>query len=94
MFVLCIAAVWLQVLDPTWEGPKKQEANLLKYLDSITTLIDLKGKLKPKKLLSMLSTLDAKVNIIDMKLEFFFTFCHIKLMFDFISLTLDTEATL
>jgi len=49
-----------QVLDPTWEGPKKQEENLIKYLDSITTLIQLKGKLKPKKLSSMLESLEPK----------------------------------
>ena len=31
-----------QKLDPTWDGPKKQEENLLHYLDKISTLIELK----------------------------------------------------
>jgi len=49
-----------QILDPTWNGPKVQEDNLIQYLDNISLLIELKGKLKPKKLVSMLEDLDAK----------------------------------
>jgi len=49
-----------QKLDPTWDGPKKQEENLLHYLDKISTLIELKGKLKPKKISSLLDTLENK----------------------------------
>eukprot|EP00088_Acartia_fossae_P004156 TRINITY_DN1176_c0_g1_i7.p1 TRINITY_DN1176_c0_g1~~TRINITY_DN1176_c0_g1_i7.p1 ORF type:complete len:458 (+),score=88.30 TRINITY_DN1176_c0_g1_i7:46-1374(+) len=49
-----------QRLDPTWDGPKKQEENLLKYLDKISTLIELKGKLKPKKMSSLLESLENK----------------------------------
>ena len=31
-----------QKLDPTWDGPKKQEENLLSYLDKISHLIEMK----------------------------------------------------
>jgi len=49
-----------QVLDPTWQGPKSHEENLLKYLINICSLVQLKGKVKPKKLTAMLETLNNK----------------------------------
>jgi len=44
-------------LDPTWSAPEGQEAQLAKYLEDIVTLLDLKGKLKAKKLTSMVESL-------------------------------------
>ncbi|XP_046842823.1 tetratricopeptide repeat protein 5-like [Xenia sp. Carnegie-2017] len=40
--------------DPTWEDPIKLQERLLNYLGNITDLIQNKGKLKPKRLMSML----------------------------------------
>ena len=42
VFDLNESVPYFQRLDPTWDGPKKQEENLLKYLDKISTLIELK----------------------------------------------------
>lgn len=44
-------------LDPTWSAPEVQEAQLAKYLEDIVSLLDLKGKLKAKKLTSMVESL-------------------------------------
>lgn len=46
-----------QALDPTWEGPKAQETVLLKYIADIVNLIELKGKLKAKKVSSMVENI-------------------------------------
>lgn len=46
-----------QALDPTWEGPKAQETVLIKYLADIVNLIELKGKLKAKKVSSMIESI-------------------------------------
>ena len=45
-------------LDPTWGEPASQTVHLLKYLQDILTLSQLKGKLKPKKLSSLVGGLD------------------------------------
>jgi len=45
-------------LDPTWSEPRNQSAQMIKYLKDIVGLIQLKGKLKPKKLSSMITSLD------------------------------------
>merc|ERR1711874_85987 len=45
-----------QALDPTWEGPVLQEKVLVKYLADIVTLIELKGKLKAKKVNSLVES--------------------------------------
>ena len=45
-------------LDPTWTEPNIQTVRLLKYLRDILTLSQLKGKLKPKKLSSLIAGLD------------------------------------
>ena len=45
-------------LDPTWHEPQHQTSHMLRYLLDIVTLSQLKGKLKPKKLSSMISSLD------------------------------------
>jgi hypothetical protein len=42
-----------QALDPTWEAPQEKEKQLVKYLDSVQELVDLKGKMKVKKLQQM-----------------------------------------
>jgi len=49
-----------QKLDPTWDGPKIQQENLIKYLDKIVSLKEIKGKLKAKKINSMLEGLENK----------------------------------
>ena len=46
-------------LDPTWEDPANQANQLMRYLQDIVNLIALKGKLKAKKLSSLLSSLDS-----------------------------------
>ena len=48
----------LQALDPTWESPRSQEHHLIKYLEDICSLIHLKGKLKAKKLASLMEAVD------------------------------------
>ena len=45
-------------LDPTWREPVQQSNHLTKYLQDILTLSQLKGKLKPKKLSSLVGGLD------------------------------------
>ena len=45
-------------LDPTWTEPRHQTSHMLKYLQDIVTLSQLRGKLKPKKLSAMISSLD------------------------------------
>ena len=47
-------------LDPTWNEPMGQTKQLLRYLQDILTLSQLKGKLKPKKLSSLVAGLDEK----------------------------------
>jgi len=44
-------------LDPTWSSPRDQESQLSKYLADIVTLIQLKGKLKAKKISQLLDSL-------------------------------------
>jgi len=46
-------------LDPTWPDPATQAQQLLRYLQDIVTLTQLKGKLKSKKLSSLVSSLDS-----------------------------------
>jgi len=43
-------------LDPTWQEPRGQEAVLLKYLQDIVTLLELRGKLKAKKLAQLMDS--------------------------------------
>jgi hypothetical protein len=47
-------------LDPTWPVPAGQEAVLLKYLQDIVTLLELRGKLKAKKLAQLIDSIDDK----------------------------------
>ena len=47
-------------LDPTWGEPLDQTQHLLRYLQDILSLSQLKGKLKPKKLSSLVAALDEK----------------------------------
>nr|KAG5707484.1 hypothetical protein BaRGS_011988 [Batillaria attramentaria] len=44
-------------LDPSWEDAQAEEKSLLAYLDNVVALTKAKGKLKPKKLESMLNSL-------------------------------------
>ncbi|XP_066603128.1 tetratricopeptide repeat protein 5-like isoform X2 [Prorops nasuta] len=47
-------------LDPTWEGVKNKNDELLKYLKDIQSLFSSYGKLKAKRLHQMLKALDLK----------------------------------
>ncbi|TKS92936.1 Tetratricopeptide repeat protein 5 [Collichthys lucidus] len=44
-------------LDPGWEGPPEREKQLLEYLKKVTELIQNKGKVKARRLRTMLSNL-------------------------------------
>ncbi|KAG7247828.1 hypothetical protein CRUP_032731, partial [Coryphaenoides rupestris] len=44
-------------LDPGWEGPPERERQLLEYLGKVTELMENKGKVKSRRLRSMLSSL-------------------------------------
>ncbi|XP_058522116.1 tetratricopeptide repeat protein 5 isoform X2 [Ochotona princeps] len=44
-------------LDPAWPEPRQREQELLEFLDRLTSLLESKGKLKNKKLQSMLGSL-------------------------------------
>ncbi|XP_036407000.1 tetratricopeptide repeat protein 5 [Megalops cyprinoides] len=44
-------------LDPAWPEPPEREQQLLDYLERLTTLMESKGKVKARKLRSMLSSL-------------------------------------
>ncbi|XP_051832939.1 tetratricopeptide repeat protein 5 isoform X2 [Antechinus flavipes] len=44
-------------LDPAWPEPQQREQQLLEFLDRLTSLLDSKGKVKAKKLQSMLGSL-------------------------------------
>jgi len=46
-------------LDPTWPDPASQAMQLVRYLKDIVSLSQLKGKLKAKKLSSLISSLDS-----------------------------------
>ncbi|XP_068612028.1 tetratricopeptide repeat protein 5 [Brachionichthys hirsutus] len=46
-------------LDPGWEAPREKEKQLLEYLRKVTELIQNKGKVKTRRLRSMLSKLSA-----------------------------------
>jgi len=46
-------------LDPTWPDPATQAKQLMRYLQDIVTLTHQKGKLKAKKLSSLISSLDS-----------------------------------
>lgn len=46
-------------LDPTWPDPATQAQQLVRYLQDIVNLTQLKGKLKAKKLSSLISSLDS-----------------------------------
>ncbi|XP_075235210.1 tetratricopeptide repeat protein 5-like isoform X2 [Lycorma delicatula] len=46
--------------DPSWESPKNKQMQLLTYLNSICDMIENKGKLKIKKINSLLQGLDNK----------------------------------
>ncbi|CAJ1086136.1 tetratricopeptide repeat protein 5 [Xyrichtys novacula] len=45
-------------LDPSWEEPPERERQLLEYLKKVTELIQNKGKVKARRLRSMLSSLN------------------------------------
>ncbi|XP_076448963.1 tetratricopeptide repeat protein 5-like [Babylonia areolata] len=47
-------------LDPSWSDPGMEEKALLTYLDSVVTLTQKQGKLKPKQLQSYLNSLSEK----------------------------------
>ncbi|KAG8509746.1 Tetratricopeptide repeat protein 5, partial [Galemys pyrenaicus] len=44
-------------LDPAWPEPQQREQQLLEFLNRLTSLLDSKGKVKTKKLQSMLGSL-------------------------------------
>ncbi|XP_011932995.1 PREDICTED: tetratricopeptide repeat protein 5 isoform X2 [Cercocebus atys] len=44
-------------LDPAWPEPRQREQQLLEFLDRLTSLLESKGKVKTKKLQSMLGSL-------------------------------------
>lgn len=44
-------------LDPAWPEPQQREQQLLEFLNRLTSLLESKGKTKPKKLQSMLGSL-------------------------------------
>ncbi|XP_006883152.1 PREDICTED: tetratricopeptide repeat protein 5 [Elephantulus edwardii] len=44
-------------LDPAWPEPQQREQQLLEFLDRLTSLLETKGKVKAKKLKSMLGNL-------------------------------------
>ncbi|KAL2790294.1 tetratricopeptide repeat protein 5 [Daubentonia madagascariensis] len=44
-------------LDPAWPEPQQREQQLLEFLDRLTSLLESKGKIKTKKLQSMLGNL-------------------------------------
>ncbi|XP_011813332.1 PREDICTED: tetratricopeptide repeat protein 5 [Colobus angolensis palliatus] len=44
-------------LDPAWPEPQQREQQLLEFLDRLTSLLESKGKVKTKKLQSMLGSL-------------------------------------
>jgi len=46
-----------QALDPTWDGPVVQEKVLVKYLADIVSLIELKGKLRAKKVATLVDNI-------------------------------------
>ena len=46
-------------LDPTWPDPASQAQQLVRYLQDIVNLSQLKGKLKAKKLSSLITSLDS-----------------------------------
>lgn len=46
--------------DPTWEQPGEKEKQLLRYLQEVQDLVTTKGKLKPKKLHQILTSIDSK----------------------------------
>ncbi|XP_036303108.1 tetratricopeptide repeat protein 5 [Pipistrellus kuhlii] len=45
------------VLDPAWPEPQQREQQLLEFLNRLTSLLESKGKVKTKKLQSMLGSL-------------------------------------
>jgi len=47
-------------LDPTWQEPAQQTEHLVRYLHDIVNLIHLKGKLKSKKLSSLIASLNSE----------------------------------
>ncbi|XP_016097570.1 tetratricopeptide repeat protein 5 [Sinocyclocheilus grahami] len=46
-------------LDPGWEDAQEREKHLLNYLDQVTVLIENKGKIKARRLRTMLSSLSS-----------------------------------
>ncbi|XP_030636758.1 tetratricopeptide repeat protein 5 [Chanos chanos] len=46
-------------LDPGWEEPPERERQLLDYLERVTALLENKGKVKARRLRTMLSSLNA-----------------------------------
>ncbi|XP_062947130.1 tetratricopeptide repeat protein 5 [Cynocephalus volans] len=48
---------WAAALDPAWPEPQQREQQLLGFLDRLTSLLESKGKVKTKKLQSMLGSL-------------------------------------
>ena len=60
--VYCILHIFDQAtaLDPTWKDPSVQEQVLLKYLQDIVSLLELRGKLRAKKLAQLVDSIDSK----------------------------------
>ncbi|XP_043479713.1 tetratricopeptide repeat protein 5-like [Leptopilina heterotoma] len=48
------------LLDPTWDVPRTKQEDLLQYLKDLQTSVNSKGRLKPKRLLQMIKSLDSK----------------------------------
>lgn len=47
-------------LDPTWDYPKSKKELLLKYLQEVTDLVSLNGRMKGRRLQQMIQSIDAK----------------------------------
>ena len=48
------------VLDPTWPEPKQRINELCQYLDKVSEFVEKKGKLKRKRLQTLIKTIKEK----------------------------------
>ena len=48
------------VLDPLWVEPKQKITELCKYLDKVSEFVEKKGKLKAKRLQTLIKTMKEK----------------------------------
>ena len=48
------------MLDPTWPEPKQRITDLCKYLDKVSDLIAKKGKLRSKRLQTLIKSMKEK----------------------------------